>query len=147
MRRLSRNRLKRLVDGDAVKKAVEEAERETSGEVRVAVSRFFWGSVDKAARRAFVRLSMDRTELRNGVLFFVVPSRKRFVVLGDEGIHQAVGQDFWDFLAETLSGYFKKKAFTEGIVHGVREAGRLLKEHFPRAPDDVNELPDEVDYE
>jgi len=135
------------VDGDAVKKAVEEAERETSGEVRVAVSRFFWGSVDKAARRAFVRLSMDRTELRNGVLFFVVPSRKRFVVLGDEGIHQAVGQDFWDFLAETLSGYFKKKAFTEGIVHGVREAGRLLKEHFPRAPDDVNELPDEVDYE
>lgn len=147
MGRLSQNGLKRLVDGDAVKKAVEEAERETSGEIRVAVSRFFWGSVDKAARRAFVRLSMDRTELRNGVLFFVVPSRKRFVVLGDDGIHQAVGQDFWDSLAETLSGYFKKKAFTEGIVHGAREAGRLLKEHFPRAPDDVNELPDDVDYE
>ncbi len=144
---LSRGRLKRLVDGDAVRKAIEEAEMDCSGEIRVSVSRFFWGSVEKAARKAFVRLGMDRTEQRNGVLFFVVPSRKRFVVLGDEGIHRKVGQEFWSDVAEAVAGYFKKGAFTEGIVHGVHEAGERLKTHFPHALDDVNELPDDVDYE
>lgn len=143
----SLGRLKRLVDGDVVRKAIEEAEMDTSGEIRVSVSRFFWGSVEKAARKAFVRLGMHRTEQRNGVLFFVVPSRKRFVVLGDEGIHHEVGQEFWSDVAEAVAGYFKKGAFTEGLVHGIHEAGERLKLHFPHALDDVNELPDDVDYE
>ena len=144
---LSQRRLKSLVDGEEIKKAIQKAEMECSGEIRVSVSRFFWGSVEKAARKAFVRLGMDRTELRNGILFFVVPSRKRFIVLGDEGIHREVGQEFWDKVAEAVSGYFRKGHFTEGLVHGIREVGERLKKHFPHAVDDVNELPDEVDYE
>lgn len=144
---LSQGRLKRLVDGDEVKKAIQEAEMECSGEIRVSVSRFFWGSVEKAARKAFVRLGMNRTEQRNGILFFVVPSRKRFVILGDEGIHNKVGQKFWDEVAGAVSLYFKKGEFTEGLVHGVKKAGKRLKLHFPHALDDINELPDDVDYE
>jgi len=144
---LSQRRLKSLVDGEEIRKAIQEAEMECSGEIRVSVSRFFWGSVEKAARKAFVRLGMDRTELRNGILFFVVPSRKRFIVLGDEGIHREVGQEFWDKVAEAVSGYFRKDDFTEGLVHGIREVGERLRKHFPHAVDDVNELPDDVDYE
>ena len=107
---------------------------------------FFWGKVRPVAERAFVRLGMAKTRRRNGVLFFVVPARRRFVVLGDEGIHARVGQEFWDVLADAVSGHFRKGEFTDGLVRGIREAGAKLAAHFPYDPaTDRNELPDEVD--
>jgi uncharacterized membrane protein len=143
----SRRRLMKTIDADRVKKAIEEAERETSGEIRVSVAPFFWGSVRRVAEKAFERLNMHKTKDRNGVLFFVVPSRKRFVILGDEGIHAKVGQDFWDSLAALVSEHFRKGEFTEGLVRGIEEAGLKLAAHFPyNAATDVNELPDDVDF-
>jgi uncharacterized membrane protein len=143
----SRRKLMRTVDVGRLKAAVAAAERASSGEVRVSVSRFFWGSVRKAAERAFVRLGMTRTKDRNGVLFFIVPARKKFVVLGDAGIHAKVGQEFWDSLAGLMSARFKKGEFTEGLVEAIEEAGRRLAAHFPYdAAVDVNELADDVDF-
>lgn len=137
----------KLVDGEKVKAAIGEAERLTSGEVRVSVSTFFWGDVRATAQKAFDRLKMHETRERNGVLFFVVPSRRRFVVLGDEGIHRKVGQEFWDAVAAAVSEEFRRGDFTGGLVRGIGEVGVRLAEHFPRDPDaDVNELPDSVDY-
>ena len=144
---MHRRKLKRLVDAEAVKRAIEEAEGRTSGEIRVSVSTFFWGNVRRTAEAAFARLGVDRTAQRNGVLFFVVPSRRRFVVLGDEGIHAKVGQEFWDAVAAAMSARFKDGDFTGGLVHGITEAGRQLADHFPnQGPRDRNELPDEVDF-
>ncbi|HPW17006.1 MAG TPA: TPM domain-containing protein [Candidatus Aminicenantes bacterium] len=143
----SRAALMRTVDVDRVKAAIAAAERATSGEVRVSVARFFWGGVRRAAERAFDRLGMARTKDRNGILFFIVPARKRFVVLGDEGIHARVGQEFWEAVAAMLSERFRKGEFTEGLVEAIAEAGRLLAAHFPYDPAaDVNELPDDVDF-
>ncbi len=143
----SRRGLMHTVDVGKVKAAIASAERATSGEVRVSVARFFWGGVRRAAERAFDRLGVSRTKDRNGVLFFIVPSRKRFVVLGDEGIHAKVGQDFWEALAARMSGRFREGAFTEGLVDGIEEAGRQLAAHFPYDPAaDVNELSDDVDF-
>lgn len=145
---MSRRSLKRCVDEARVKAAILAAERASSGEIRVSIASFFWGDVEKVARKAFVRLGMDRTAQRNGVLIFLVPSRKRFVVLGDEGIHAKVGQDFWDDLAGSLSEHFKRAEFTEGLVAGITRVGERLAEHFPWAGDrDRNELPDDVDYD
>ena len=139
--------LKRRVDADAVKRAIEEAEGRTSGEIRVSVSTFFWGSVRRTAERAFARLGMNQTAQRNGILFFVVPSRRAFVVLGDEGIHAKVGQEFWDAVAAAMSARFTAGDFTDGLVHGITEAGRQLAAHFPsQGPRDRNELPDEVEF-
>jgi uncharacterized membrane protein len=144
---MHRRALKRLVDAEAVERAIEAAERRSSGEIRVSVSTFFWGNVRRTAERAFVRLGMDRTAERNGVLFFVVPSRRTFVVLGDKGIHAAVGQKFWDAVAAAMSERFKKRDFTGGLVHGITEAGIRLADHFPhQGPRDQNELPDAVDF-
>jgi uncharacterized membrane protein len=144
---MHRRRFRRLVDADAVQRAIEAAETRTSGEIRVSVSTFFWGSVRRAAEKAFVRLGMTATTERNGVLFFVVPSRRRFVVLGDEGIHAEVGQAFWERVAAAVADKFRAGDFTGGLVSGVEEAGRRLAEHFPHQGDrDVNELPDEVDF-
>ena len=142
---MHRQKLLKLVDVEAVKGAIEQVEKETSGQIRVSVSPFFWGSVRRTAERAFARLGMTRTQERNGVLIFVVPSRRRFVILGDEGIHAKAGQEFWDKTAAAISERFKAGDFTGGLIHGIQEAGRLLAEHFPRRADTTNELPDDVD--
>jgi uncharacterized membrane protein len=80
------------------------------------------------------------------VLIFLVPSRKRFIVLGDSGIHGAVGQAFWDEVAACLAEHFRRGAFTEGLVAGIELLGRRLAEHFPASATDRNELGDEVDF-
>ncbi len=142
-----RARLRRLVDAEAVRQAIADAEARTSGEIRVSVSTFFFGNVRRTAERAFVRLGMTATAQRNSVLIFVVPSRRAFVVLGDEGIHAKVGQEFWDAVAAAMSARFKAGDFTGGLVLGITEAGRQLAEHFPHQGErDRNELADDVDY-
>lgn len=144
---MSRRSLKKCVDEAKVVQAIQAAERASSGEIRVSIAPFFWGSVEKVARKAFVRLGMDKTAQRNGVLIMVVPSRRRFVILGDEGIHAKVGQAFWDDLAVCLSEHFKRGDFTEGLVRGITKAGESLAVHFPsQGVADANELPDNVDY-
>lgn len=143
----SRPELMRTIDVDRIKAAIAAAERAASGEIRVSVSRYFWGNVRRAAERAFVRMGMNRTKDRTGVLFFIVPARKKFIVLGDEGIHAKVGQEFWESLAALLSGRFRKGEFTEGLVEAIGEAGRRLAAHYPCDPTvDLNELADDVDF-
>ena len=143
----SRRRLLKTIDVATVRGAIERAERQTSGEIRVSLALFFWGSVRKAAERAFDHLGMTATRDRNAILFFLVPSRRRFIVLGDAGIHAKVGREFWERIAAAMAGDFRKGAFTEGLVRGIEEAGAQLKAHFPYdAATDRNELPDDIDF-
>jgi uncharacterized membrane protein len=145
---MSHRKMLRVIDSDRVKAAIQKAERRTSGEICVSVSRLFWGNVEKAADRAFGRLGMTRTKDRNGVLFFVVPSRRRFVVLGDEGIHAKVGQDFWQRVANRVSEHFRHGDFTAGLLKGIEEVGEQLAAHFPYdSTADVDELKNDVDFE
>lgn len=143
---MTRAALKRALDEDRVRAAIEAAEARSSGEIRVAAATFFWGSVRREAERAFDRLGMRATKERNGVLLFLVPSRRRFVILGDEGLHRHVGQALWDALAESLSARFAAGDFTGGVVEAVERVGDELARHFPRADDDRNELSDALDY-
>ncbi len=139
--------LLRAIDSRRIEEAIRLAERRTSGEIRVSVSRFFWGDVRRVAERAFVRLGMTRTRERNGILFFIVPARRRFVVLGDEGIHAKVGQDFWEGVAAAVSEHLREGDFTRGLVHGIETVGEQLALHFPFDPaTDANELPNAIDF-
>jgi uncharacterized membrane protein len=145
---LTRAGLLRSIDTARIREAIAAAERQTSGEVRVSVATFFWGDVRKAAERAFARLGMTATRERNAILFFVVPSRRRFVVLGDAGIHAKVGPDFWTSVARAVGDHFRKGHYTDGLVHGIETVGRELAAHFPfDAATDKNELADDVDME
>jgi len=147
MAMMHRRRLLKRLNVDRVHRAIEEAEKKTSGEIRVSVARFFWGKGRPVAERAFRRLGMTNTRQRNAVLFFIVPGRKRFVVLGDEGIHAKVGQEFWDRTAAVMTEHFRKGEFTEGLVEGIETAAEALAIHFPYDPAaDANELPDEIDF-
>ena len=144
---MTRKKLIRIIDHEKIKDAIQKAEHRTSGEIRVSVARFFWGNVHKAAEKAFVRLGMTRTEDHNGVLFFVVPARRKFVVLGDSGIHERVGQEFWHRVVAVVSERFRRGDFTGGLIRGIEEVGEQLSTHFPfDAGGDVDELPDDVDF-
>jgi uncharacterized membrane protein len=85
---------------------------------------------------------MDTTDDRNALLFYVVPCDRAFAVIGDEAVHRKCGQRFWDETAKILEGEFAEGRFTGGLVAGIRRAGNLLAEHFPRRGDDRDELPD-----
>jgi uncharacterized membrane protein len=144
---LSRQRLLRRIDAEKVKQAIIEAEKRTSGEIRVSVSPFFWGNVQRVAERAFDRLGMTRTKDSNAILFFIVPARKRFAVIGANGIHEKVGQDFWHKVVAAMANKFRAGHFTEGLIAGIEQVGESLATYFPYDPaSDVNELSDDVDF-
>jgi len=144
---MTRKQLLRSIDDVRVKAAIEQAELQTSGEIVVSVAPFFWGNIHKAARQSFSRLGVSRTTSRNGVLFFIVPSRRMFVVLGDQGIHEKVGQEFWERIASHLTEHFRDGEFTEGLIQGIEEVGRQLAAYFPYdRSTDTNELSDDIDF-
>jgi uncharacterized membrane protein len=136
------------LDRDRVTAAIAEAERLTSGEVRVHVQPALYGKELRfVAERTFERLGMTKTGLRNGVLLFVATEENQFYICGDSGIDAKVPPGFWDDVAANLKSRFHRGEFTDGIVDAIRMAGEHLARYFPRASDDVNELPDEIDVE
>ncbi len=122
--------------------AIRAAEQKTSGEIRVLISRRKPKDAIEAARKAFLKLGMARTRLRNAVLIYVAPRARQFAVIGDKAVHEHCGEKFWQEIAEQMATQFKAARFTEGIVCAIQKIGELLAAHFPRLPDDKNELPD-----
>lgn len=132
------------LDHPVIEAAIARAEAMTSGEIRVVVIREAAPEPVAAAQAAFTRLGMEKTRDRNGVIIFVAPESQTFAVIGDEGVHRKCGQSFWDELAAAMAGAFQHGDFTTGLVAGIERAGGLLAAHFPRRPDDTNELADGV---
>ena len=144
---MTRKKLIQSIDRERIKEAIQKAEHHTSGEIRVSVAPFFWGNVHKAAEKAFTRLGMTGTKDHNGILFFLVPARRKLVVLGDSGIHERVGQAFWHRIVDVVTERFRTGDFTGGLIRGIEEVGEQLAVHFPYdAATDVDELPDDVDF-
>jgi uncharacterized membrane protein len=137
--------LARHVDTKAIEDAIAAAELRTSGQIRVSLAPHFWGDVKRTAERAFERMGMTATPHRNAVLFFVVPGRRKFVVLGDAGIHEKVGQDFWESVTAAVSERFRDGDLTGGLVHGIQTVGEQLARHFPYEPGSAPGLPNSVD--
>ncbi|HEX5221970.1 MAG TPA: TPM domain-containing protein [Verrucomicrobiae bacterium] len=131
---------------DEIAAAIRAAEQKTSGELRVFISRQTQvADPVAAAHQEFNRLGMADTRERNGVLIYLAPCPRKFAVIGDTGIHERCGASFWQHLAESMSARFQAGQFTEGIVEGINRAGELLAIHFPRRPDDTDELPNRVE--
>jgi len=130
--------------------AIEEAEKRTSGEIRVAIrqkrSKKEKGlSVEHLARREFVHLGMMKTKERTGILIFILLGAKEFFILADEHINQKVAPRSWDSVAEAIAKRFAKKEFRQGLLDAVRSVGDHLAMNFPAKPGDKNELSNEVD--
>lgn len=127
-------------------KAIKKAELNTSGEIRVHIEKHCKEDVMDRAAYWFKELNMHKTELRNGVLFYLAYNDKAFAILGDGGINAKVDPNFWDGIRDTAISEFKRGNFAQGLASGIEMAGDALKEYYPYQLDDVNELDDEISF-
>lgn len=124
--------------------AIKTAETNTSGEIRVHIEKATDKDALERATEVFYELKMNKTELQNGVLFYVATESHHFAVLGDKGINDLVPDNFWDSEKELALLHFKKREFAKGLELAILEAGKKLQEFFPYQSDDTNELSDEI---
>jgi uncharacterized membrane protein len=125
-------------------KAIENAENETSGEIRVHIENHTELKPLERAQEVFFQLEMDKTVLKNGVLFYVGVSDHSFAIIGDEGINKVVEDDFWECTKDVVIEHFKKGEFQKGLSNGITRAGERLKEFFPKENENPNELTNEI---
>ncbi|WGF92899.1 TPM domain-containing protein [Aequorivita marisscotiae] len=136
----------------AIIEAIRKSEKNTSGEIRVHIEPSSVSAeepnkpidaFDRAAE-VFDMLNMANTKARNGVLIYVAVNDRTLVIMGDKGINDIVGQNFWESTKDIIINHFKNGHMKQGLVEGILKAGEQLKKHFPYQKDDKNELPDDI---
>ncbi len=132
---------------EEILEAILAAEKNCSGEIRVHIEKQNKLDPLKRAWQVFTKLKMQETKDRNGILFYLAFESRQFAVIGDEGIHKVVGDEFWQKIKDAAINHFKQGEFVEGLVEGIKEAGASLKKHFPYSSSDKNELKDDISFE
>jgi uncharacterized membrane protein len=127
-------------DKIAISKAIEEAEKQTSGEIRVHVDNKCSGDPVKEAISHFYRLEMFKTKDRNGILIYVAKEDRKLAIIGDKNINQKVPTDYWESTKNQLVESFKKEEYVIGLINAISDVGDKLKSYFPYNEDDKNEL-------
>jgi uncharacterized membrane protein len=134
-------------ENDLIVQAIQEAEKLTSGEIRVHIDKKCPSDPVKRAVTVFEKLGMHQTELRNGVLIYVSFSDRKLAIIGDKGIDAVVPSDFWVSTKDQMIHCFKENRFADGIIAAITEAGMQLKSFFPYMENDQNELSNEISTE
>ena len=129
-----------------IRKAIQEAENRSSGEIRVCIERKCSEDVLDRAAKYFYQLNMHKTKLRHGILIYVATVDRKFAIIGDAGINSVVPANFWDATKEDMLQHFKYGDIIEGIVTGLKIAGEQLQKYFPHTQDNNNELPDDIAF-
>lgn len=133
-------------EGKRIVQAIQSAEQQTSGEIRVHLEPHTTKEPLERAGEVFGELEMHETDQRNGVLIYLATEDHRFAIFADEGINQVVPAGFWDDIATQMAQQFKQKAFVVGLMEGIAKIGEQLTVFFPYESDDKNELPDDISY-
>ena len=128
-------------------KAIKQAEKNTSGEIKVHIENHCKGNVEERSLFVFNRLKLNKTKLRNGVLIYLAVKDHKFAIIGDEGINKVVGNGFWNDVKDLMQSRFKENRFADGLEEGIMRCGEKLKTFFPYQSDDTNEIPDNISYE
>ena len=124
---------------------ISAAERKACVQIVVAVARGpSWLGIHRKASKLFRKHHLERTRNRNGVLLLLVPRDREFLVYGDQAIHDAVGQHYWDDLQEGMSAYFREGRFYEGLSLAVGKVADRLEPLFPPQHEVADELPNRI---
>jgi uncharacterized membrane protein len=134
----------KALDDHKIAEAITEAEKNTSGELRVYVTEREVSEVVPEAEKQFVKLGMTKTESRNGVLIFFAPCSQKFAVIGDLAVNERCGAQFWQHITEEMTPLLKLGKFTDAILLAVKEIGEVLAKEFPWTRGDKDELPNKV---
>lgn len=125
--------------------AIKNAEKNTSGEVRVFIESHceYVDPVDRA-KDIFFNLKMEQTRDRNAVLFYIALKDQQLALFGDEGIYKRLGEEYWNIEVKKIIHDFSRNNIIEGICKCITDIGSALKQEFPYETNDKNELPDEI---
>ncbi|MBF8458236.1 TPM domain-containing protein [Kaistella sp. G5-32] len=126
--------------------AIQTAEDYSSGEIRIHIDSNTEGNNAEIAFEVFKRLCKDKTIAKNAVLFHVNFEQKYLTIIGDEGIHEKVDQNFWERMHDRITAEFSKGNFHDGLKNAVLETGLELKKYFPITGENPNELPNEITF-
>lgn len=126
--------------------AIQTAENHSSGEIRIHVDSTTEGNNAEIAFQVFKTLCKDKTEAKNAVLFHVNFEQNYLTIIGDEGIHEKVHQNFWNQMHDQITTEFSKGNFYNGLKNAVLETGLELKKYFPISGENPNELPNEITF-
>ena len=85
-----------------------------------------------------------RTHGRTGVLIYLSLAERRAEIVADDAIAAEVSPEVWGAAMTTLVSEIRAGRPAAGLVGAIGQVGAVLAEHFPRAEDDVNELPDRL---
>ncbi len=129
---------------EKIVQAIKDAEKETSGEIRLHLDLRCKGEALEQVVKMFEKLKMNETQLRNGTLIYLAVTDHKFAIFGDEGINEIVPDNFWEDVKEEMRELFVKGQFADGVARGIFLVGEKLKEFFPYQEDDINELPDDI---
>ena len=124
--------------------SIAEAEKLTSGEIRIAIEKHCKTNAFERATEYFFKLDMDKTAEKNGVLIYLAYEDHKFAIIGDSGINRVVPEDFWEMTQIAMKAHFASSNYANGIIAGIKLAGEKLAVYFPTAHDDVNELPNDI---
>lgn len=131
---------------DRIANAISDAEKATSGEIRIAIDKHCKDEAYDKAVEYFAKLNMDKTAQRNGVLIYLAFADQKFAIIGDNGINKVVPTDFWETTKVAMNAHFAKGDLADGIIAGVALAGEKLALFFPYQTGDINELPNDIVY-
>jgi uncharacterized membrane protein len=127
-------------------KAIEQAELDTSGEIRVHIESLCKGDPVKRAVYIFDKLKMHKTRERNGVLIYIAHKSRKFAIIGDSGINEKVPDNFWEEEKEVLAQHLKENDAAGGIVAVIEMAGKNLRQYFAYQTDDINEQSNDISF-
>jgi len=145
-------RAKRVFPPDAlarIEQAIKAGETTHGGQVRFVVEGALDGTPlfkDQPARERaldfFSHLRIWDTAHNNGVLIYLLLADHDVEIVADRGIDIHVGAAGWEDICHEMEAEFRSGHFERGVIKGIASVSRLLAQHFPRAGDQRNELPD-----
>jgi uncharacterized membrane protein len=126
--------------------AIQTAEKNTSGEIRVHLESICWGNAIGRAQKLFGKLKMHETKEQNGILIYIATESHKIAVIGDAGIHKKLGKEYWDKIVEGMISKFKEGQHAQGLADAIMDCGKQLQAYFPYSGDDKNELNDSISF-
>jgi len=123
---------------------ISETEKLTDGEIKIHLEKKCSGDVNARAFEVFQMLELYKTQNRIGVLIYVAVKDHKIAIIGDEGIHRVVPENFWDNTLSGIISFLKTGANLSALEYGVKEVGRKLQEFFPCTDGNKNELSNEI---
>jgi uncharacterized membrane protein len=124
--------------------AIREQESRTSAEIRICICDRFIFRPQRYAWKKFDEIGMRNTRHRNAALILMLPRMKTVVILGDSGFDAVVPAAFWSDSVKAMIAQMHDLGPLDSLREGLRRLGDALSLHWPRDPDDINELPDEI---